>query len=250
MNSFRHQPFLYSLFIHLLLALLVFALYYAKAEREHEKYSQLDLKSLRICTPTLQQSPSEKPLPPACQCAAEPKEEKKVQKKLKKVQKREREPQPEISKTEALLAVNKESLQEQKQEVSEAEAEEEDVQEEESTALAKLQPQESPAPSELVSEPELSYEARYMQDNIALINALIKQNLNYPRLAKKRGLQGKAIVSFTINTKGEVTGIEASGEAAAILKKSALKTIEKASTSFPHPETTLALQIPIVYKLN
>jgi protein TonB len=117
-------------------------------------------------------------------------------------------------------------------------------------AVTAQQTQETPAAAAVASEPSLSYEARYMQDNIALINALIKQNLNYPSLAKKRGLQGRAIVSFTINTQGEVSNIETSGEAAVILKKSARKTIEKASADFPRPETRLALQIPIVYTLN
>jgi len=37
---------------------------------------------------------------------------------------------------------------------------------------------------------------------------------------------------------------------ASILKKSALKTVKKASDDFPHPSQVLTLQIPIVYKLH
>jgi len=107
------------------------------------------------------------------------------------------------------------------------------------------------SPAVLVkAEPEVNYEVQYMEDNLALINALIKKNLSYPRLAKKRGLEGKAMVSFVLNEEGEVVKIEALGIVASILKKSAIKTVEKASSSFPHPKVALALRIPIVYKLN
>lgn len=96
---------------------------------------------------------------------------------------------------------------------------------------------------------KIACEKQYMQDNIALINALIKQNLFYPRLAKKRGMQGKAMVSFVLNAHGEITQIKALGEIASILSRAAIKTVQKAAASFPHPKASLSLQIPIVYKL-
>ncbi len=95
----------------------------------------------------------------------------------------------------------------------------------------------------------IACEKQYMHDNIALINALIKENLYYPRIAKKRGIQGKTMVAFTLNTKGEISEIKALGDIASILSKAAIKTIQKAAASFPHPKVELSLQIPIVYKL-
>ncbi len=96
---------------------------------------------------------------------------------------------------------------------------------------------------------KIACEKQYVQDNLALINALIRQNLYYPRIAKKRGMQGKAMVAFTLNTKGEVIDVKTLGEIASILSKAAVKTIRKAAASFPHPKVDLSLQIPIVYKL-
>ncbi len=97
---------------------------------------------------------------------------------------------------------------------------------------------------------KVSPEVEYMNENLAIINALIKRNLSYQRMAKKRGMQGKAFVLFTIDKEGNIIEISASGEVASILKKSALKTVKKASSSFPHPSEVLTLQIPIVYKLH
>ncbi|MBE0499382.1 MAG: energy transducer TonB [Campylobacterales bacterium] len=257
MNSLwhAHRSFLYSFGIHLLLGALGFGLYYANHEKAHEEYSKVDLRSLQICTPFVEQSTPKEPVAEACACADEPQLLKPAVKEPKKIPRNK----PIVSKTQGVSAVKmprvqedkKELQQEEPQEVAEAETDEAvEAVESKAAAVVKEQTQETPAASAVASEPSPSYEARYMQDNVALINALIKQNLNYPRLAKKRGLQGKTIISFTINTQGEVSDIKASGEAAAILKKSARKTIEKASADFPHPETTLALQIPIVYTLN
>ncbi len=256
MNSLwhNHRSFLYSFGIHLLLGAAGFGLYYTSHDNAHEEYSKVDLKSLQICTPFAQQKPAEKPLTESCKCASEPQVLKQAAKEPKKISRSKPLPPPALTKIQKVPVVKEprvqedqeEPLREQLQEVVEAD----ETAQREAAAVAKQQTEEAPAAPAVASEPSPSYEARYMQDNIALINALIKQNLNYPRLAKKRGLQGKTIISFTINTQGKVSNIEASGEAAAILKKSARKTIEKASTHFPHPETTLALQIPIVYKLN
>lgn len=258
MNSLwhAHRSFLYSFGIHLLLGALGFGLYYANHEKVHEEYSKVDLRSLQICTPFAQQSTPKEPVSEACACADEPQLPKSAAKESKKIPKKKPLPAPIVSKTQSVPAVKAPRVQEDQEELAQeepqevAEAETDEAMEPKAAAVVKEQTQETPAASAVASEPSPSYEARYMQDNIALINALIKQNLNYPRLAKKRGLQGKTLVSFTINTQGEVSDIKASGEAAAILKKSARKTIEKASADFPHPETTLALQIPIVYKLN
>lgn len=258
MNSLwhAHRSFLYSFGIHLLLGALGFGLYYANHDKRHEEYSKVDLRSLQICTPFAQQSTPKEPVSESCECADEPQLPKPALKEPKKIPRNKPLPAPTVTKTQIVPSVkathveeDHELLQQDKpEEVAEAETEE--IAEPKTAAVVKELTQETPTASAVASEPSPSYEARYMQDNIALINALIKQNLNYPRLAKKRGLQGKTLVSFTINTRGEVSDIKASGEAAAILKKSARKTIEKASVDFPHPETTLALQIPIVYKLN
>ena len=254
MNSLRHKhrSFIYSLFIHLMLGAAVLGLYYASHDKKHEEYSTVDLRSLQICTPLPPKSSPEEPVSEKCACAEAPVLPRQAVTEPKKISKSKPLPPPAqnqmTAKTVQAQEDQKEFRKDELQEVAEAETSEDTVCK--TATVTAQQPQETPTAAAVASEPSLSYEARYMQDNIALINALIKQNLNYPSLAKKRGLQGRAIVSFTINPQGEVSNIETSGEAAVILKKSARKTIEKASADFPRPETRLALQIPIVYTLN
>jgi len=244
--SVKYKSFFYSLAIHLAIGIIALGVYF-KPDKEHEVYSLVNLKSMHICTPAISQ--------PVKKVQAKPKQIKQVKrevvKPLKKIVKPT--PKPVIAKKtvplkseplKEVVFVKPEPVQPEKELQEPVEVQEEVIQK---TQVAM---EEETAPVVAVSEPELSYEAQYMQDNIALINALIKKNLSYPRLARKRGLQGKAMVSFTLNEEGEVSDIEALGILSSILKKSAIKTVKKASNSFPHPSQVLALRIPIVYKLH
>lgn len=244
--SLKHKSFFYSLFIHLVPALVVLAVY-MKHDEKHEVYSLINLKSLEICTPSVSK--------PIENIQVKPQRKKLVKKELKKPVEKVLKPfvKPLIQKKMVVvkdLPIKKVAMLEPVvQKIEKAIDEPVQVQEEviENTEVALV---EEAAPVIAVSEPKVSYEAQYIQDNIALINALIKKNLYYPRLAKKRGLQGKAMVSFTLNLEGQVLDIQALGLLSSILKKSAIKTVQKASSAFPHPSEVLALRIPIVYKLH
>lgn len=244
--SLKYKSFFYSLAIHLALGIIVLSMY-LKQDEKHEVYSLVNLKSMQICTPEIAK--------PLVKELIKPKQQARVKKRSVKPVKKISKPiiKPKIAKkTVPVISVPVEEVVLIEPEVTETleKLEEVEVQEEEKEVLAEKEVLEESTPLVSVSEPEISYEAQYMQDNIALINALIKKNLSYPRLAKKRGLQGKTMVSFTLNMEGEVLDIEALGILSSILKKSAIKTVEKASSSFPKPSQVLALRIPIVYKLH
>ena len=68
-------------------------------------------------------------------------------------------------------------------------------------------------------------------------------------MAKKLGIQGIALVTFTLTTSGKVINIQTSG-AKSILLKSAKKTIIEASSSFPRPSQNITISVPISYKLR
>lgn len=254
MNSagLKHKSFFYSLSIHMFFALIVFFIY-IKQDKEHETYSLVNLNSMTICSPAVQSAPDSSTLKvrhtktPPPEVAAE---KKTVVKKAVKAHK------PVVKKVETaplktVAMVEEKSVPQPVQEeiVQEEETLEASEQESAPPVMEEASEQEQSAQTVVSSEPEPSYEAQYMEDHIALINALIKKNLSYPRLAQKRGLQGKTMVSFTLGMDGKISDIEALGFIASILKKSAIKTVQKASSSFPHPKETLALRIPIVYKL-
>lgn len=93
-------------------------------------------------------------------------------------------------------------------------------------------------------------EDRYVKVNFTYIRDIIQKHIAYPHVARKRGLEGKVVVSFIVCADGEaqdITITESSGFE--ILDKSAVEAVRKASP-FPKPPVKAALIIPVVYKLN
>ena len=257
MNSvgLKYKSFFYSLSIHMFFALIVVFIY-IKQDKEHETYSLVNLNSMTICSPAVQSAPDSSTLKvrhtktPPPEVAAE---KKTVVKKVKKTVQANKpvvkKTEPAPLKTVAMIEEKKMPKPVQEEIIQEKETLEASEQQSAPPVMEEASLEEQSAQTVVSAEPEPSYEAQYMEDHIALINALIKKNLSYPRLAQKRGLQGKTTVSFTLGMDGKISDIEALGFIASILKKSAIKTVQKASSSFPHPKETLALRIPIVYKL-
>lgn len=90
----------------------------------------------------------------------------------------------------------------------------------------------------------------YVKVNFTHIRDIIQKNIAYPHIARKRGLEGKVVVSFIVCADGEaqdITITESSGFE--ILDRSAVEAVRKASP-FPKPPVKAALIIPVVYKLN
>ena len=239
--SVKYKSLFYSLSIHALLV-VVFVLAYMKTDKSHEVHSLVNLTSMHFSSPAVETMPQ--PI------AKKPKVQK-AQKLPSKVQVKKTETVAKTAKVEPVKTVEVAKLTPVVKEEPKPLEKREEVQEQiMAVNTQSTTEQEELAQTVVTAKPTVNYEAQYMQDNIALINALIRKNLFYPRLAKKRGLEGKTMVSFTLNEEGEVVSIKAMGIIASILKKSAIETVEKASSSFPHPKVTLALRIPIVYKLN
>jgi TonB family protein len=93
-------------------------------------------------------------------------------------------------------------------------------------------------------------EDRYVKVNFTYIRDIIQKNIAYPHMARKRGLEGKVVVSFIVCADGEaqdITITESSGFE--VLDRSAVEAVRKASP-FPKPPVKAALIIPVVYKLN
>ena len=98
--------------------------------------------------------------------------------------------------------------------------------------------------------PTHSYEEDYVETNLAQIQTLLSQNLYYPKIARKRGIEGEVMVSFCVLTNGEVQNIKVLKTSRDILGRAAIKTIKNLSGHFPKPKTELTLHVPIRYSLQ
>jgi protein TonB len=199
----------------------------------------------------------------AAQAKERPKKElKKVQKRVKKtpppkkVQKKERPKKKSVPKK--VIPVKKiEKLPEPKSQkstkVEEKEALKEDVTIKQNECPAQqIKPQEV-AKVEDAQEKNTQKESssqRYMNRHLAEIAQLLQENLYYPRRARKRGIEGRVLVKFVLQTDAKVQEIEILSSEDEILSRGAIRTLEDLSGAFPKPDEKMTLTVPISYSLQ
>jgi len=93
-------------------------------------------------------------------------------------------------------------------------------------------------------------EGGYVKINFSYIRDIIQKNTSYPHMARKRGWEGKVVVSFIVCIDGSAKDMAIKKSSGIdVLDRSALEAIKKASP-FPKPPAEAVLIIPVVYKLN
>ena len=252
MKNRKLRSFLYSLFLHGTILLLVVALLVSTKNEEEvpkEKYCKVMLTQVCECLP-------EKPVvkPPVVQKKPQPKK-KVVKKKIIKKKK----PKPVVKKK---VLVKKAPVIEEKviEEVEVVEEEPVEIQ----VVEVKEEPKEiivtpnapvvlSPAAQVAIDAPpeeNITPEDAYVKEHIAEIMSLLRKNLYYPRMARKRGIEGKVMVRFELMENGDIQNITIVEAGRDILARAAVTTIERLEGKFPLPKETLILHVPIMYQLK
>ena len=238
----RHSSsFFASLIIHSLLAFALFLGYqnYPTIEKKIEKVEEkvcIALCDIHKEHPKVEkvQEPKKEIKPIVKKPKPKPKVKKKViPKKVipkKIVPLKKAEPKP---KEEAVVAV---------EEVKEISVEEEEPME---IVLST-----DSAPQESQDEKEVRLEHDYLQEHLQKISQLLKENLYYPRSARRRGIVGQVLVKFTLSTDGIAHSISITTSKSEVLSRSAITTIENLSGKFPKPQEELILHVPINYRLR
>jgi len=101
-----------------------------------------------------------------------------------------------------------------------------------------------------VIKAKVAPEKEYIDENIAKIIALLKENLYYPRRARKRGIQGEVLVHFTLSSKAEISNIEVLSSSSEVLSRGAIQTISNVNNILPKPKQEITFNIPISYMLH
>ena len=90
----------------------------------------------------------------------------------------------------------------------------------------------------------------YLNNHLTEITNLLQENLYYPRRARKRGIEGKVTMRFTLETNAEVSDIKIVASDKDILSRGAIRTLQSLSGKFPKPKEKLILTVPISYHLR
>ncbi|HNZ64615.1 MAG TPA: energy transducer TonB [Smithella sp.] len=91
---------------------------------------------------------------------------------------------------------------------------------------------------------------KYLNENFAYIRDRILKNVSYPDAARRKGWEGKVVLSFVIMANGSVKTfkiIQSSGYS--LLDRNAVETVRD-TAPFPRPPGEAQLVIPITYHLE
>lgn len=249
------KSFFYSLFLHLTIVLLVIALVWVSKSEErphHEKRCKIMMSQVCACMPEETEAK-----PPVV------KKQKKPQPKKKRVEqaRKKRAPSPVVEEKAVVVDETPPELTEpqvQEEEIRDEPVETEprvmetveadDVQDDEVAAVPQAAASNSIVEADTVQE--VSLEDAYIEEHINEIMALLKKNLYYPRMARKRGIEGRVLVRFKLLANGDIENITVLETEREILARAAVTTIERLEGKFPLPKETLTLNVPIVYRLH
>ena len=90
----------------------------------------------------------------------------------------------------------------------------------------------------------------YLNQHLAKIVALLQENLYYPRMARKRRIEGEVLVAFRLECDGTVHDLHIKRHARQILDRAAVETVASLSGKLPHPKNTLSIEVPIRFVLH
>ena len=90
--------------------------------------------------------------------------------------------------------------------------------------------------------------AEYFEGGQAGMYAFIAKELKYPMLAKRNRVQGRCIVSFTLNADGTMSGVKLIKQAGAGTGEEALRVVRL--LKFKSPEYPILTSLPVDFKLG
>ena len=243
----RHSnSFIFSIFIHIGLFLLLYLSYkeVTTGIKVEKKEQLLCVKLNTLCRPKSTVTP-----PSPLKTIQKKKENKPIQQKKKFVQKRVKKKAEPIKK---ILKATKQPVEEKV--VKEKESIIKKIVKEPAKKLQKSTKPEIVKNTQVkpvqTSKPKVAPEKEYIDENIEKIIALLQENLYYPRRARKRGIEGEVIVRFRLSTDAKVSNIAVLSSNSEILSRGALQTIENIDKKLPKPKQDITFNIPISYKLN
>lgn len=83
-----------------------------------------------------------------------------------------------------------------------------------------------------------------------MIKSIIDKNNQYPRMARKRGIEGSVVVEFVLFKNGDISDIKILTKAHKSLNQSAVNAIKRSYKDFPSMDNNVRISITISYELT
>jgi len=256
MKQHKSWSFFYSLFIHAVILSIIFLVIVPKEEKVikvQEKYHPIHLQQVHehqlqkseVLKPVVKVVPKvTKKVKPTPKKRKKPPKVKKPPKK-RKIPLKKKKPVPPKPKPKIVEKPKPQVVEEKTVGVQEK-AEEVIITPTQKPVLSSAAVKEIAKPV----TPKTTPKEQYIKSNISEIMGLLRKHLYYPRMARKRHIEGKVVVEFELLIDGSIQNIKIIEAHREILGRAAVTTIERLEGKLPKPSEKLLLKVPIMYKLK
>ncbi len=272
------SSFTLSILTHAAILLAIFFAYQGykhtvqSKETAQEKYICIQTKQFVAPTPKKEKEHKKKRVTKPKKSQEKPKKVEKKEKKHKKVIKKQTTKKKRTLQEEPKLQKKTEKKKESKtQETKEKEIKEQKCEQEVKKRVkekpdeiipAKLPEEPKPAPQvqqkpksaqpSPVTTPVVKkeYSKEYIDKNLAKIRELIQENIYYPRKARRRNIEGKVVLRFTITTAGTIQNVQVVSSAHNILTHAAKQVLIMIEDELPKPKEEIEITLPLTYTLR
>ena len=98
---------------------------------------------------------------------------------------------------------------------------------------------------------EEEIQEQFLREKFLVISSIVQKNINYPLIARRMGWEGEVLVSFVIDSYGELKELKVLKSCGyEILDREVLEAVKKSYKEFPKPPVTVVIKLPVSFKLR
>ncbi len=97
----------------------------------------------------------------------------------------------------------------------------------------------------------LALEESFLRERLSVISNIVQRHINYPPIARRMGWEGRVLVSFVLETNGDIRDLKVlKSSGYEVLDKEALDAIRRSYRDFPKPPVSVVVKLPINFRLE
>ena len=97
----------------------------------------------------------------------------------------------------------------------------------------------------------VALEESFLRERLSVISNIVQRHINYPPIARRMGWEGKVLVSFVLEPNGDIRDLKVLKSCGyEVLDKEALDAIRRSYKDFPKPPVSVAVKLPINFRLE
>jgi protein TonB len=91
----------------------------------------------------------------------------------------------------------------------------------------------------------------FLRERLSVISNIVQRHINYPPIARRMGWEGRVLIGFILEPNGDIRDLKVLKSCGyEVLDKEALDAIRRSYKDFPKPPVSVAVKLPINFRLE